>query len=110
MRNVRHGTTYMDIYHPLKNCLWLDHRLASEVEQSCISTIRDFADSYSLVLYAYARVNLQNSLKRRLDEVYLSLLFSALSLLCVPIVFHNKRDGNVNAPVLDFLGSKSRLD
>ena len=102
MRNVRHATTYIDIYYPLKNCLRLDHQLASEVEQSCSSKIKDFTDSYSLVLYAYARVNLQVKKKKtRLDEVYLSLIFIGISFFSVPFVFHNKRDGNVNAPVLE---------
>lgn len=101
MRNVGHRTTYMNIYHPLKNCLRLDHQRASEVEWSCNSKIRDFSDSYSLVLYVYARVNFTDSLKTRLDEVCLSLLFISISFFSVPFVFHNKRDSNVIAPVLD---------
>ena len=101
MRNVVQGTTYMNIYHPLKNCLRLDHQRASEVEWSCNSKIRDFSDSYSLVLYVYAGVNFTDSLKTRLDEVYLSLIFIGISFFSVPFVFHNKRDGNVIAPVLD---------
>lgn len=101
MRNVGHRTTYMNIYHPPKNCLRLDHQRASEVEWSCNSKIRNFSDSYSLVLYVYARVNFTDSLKTRLDEVYLSLIFISISLFSVPFVFHNKRDSNVIAPVLD---------
>ena len=75
--------------------------MLAKFDWSCNSKIRDFSDSYSLVLCVYARVNFTDSLKTRLDEVCLSLLFVSISFFSVPFVFHNKRDGNVIAPVLD---------